>query len=83
MFHWNFPWASEFRWNPPDNTVKEEIIWSDGPSSEFKDQFMRQLLENLSKKHGKAFIWKFFVTSHGKGVVDGVGEQLSQLQGLQ
>ena len=34
---------------------------------------MRQLLENLSKKYNKQFVWKFTSTSHGKGVVDGVG----------
>ena len=28
----------------PDKDVTEEIIWSDGPSSEFKNQFMYLLI---------------------------------------
>ena len=50
-----------------------EIIWSDGPSSEFKNRFMVHLLQYLSRKYNKPFTWKYFATSHGKGVVDGVG----------
>ena len=30
------------------DAVKTEIIWSDGPSSEFKNQFMHYLTEKLS-----------------------------------
>ena len=37
---------------------------------------MRFLIQELSKKHGKLFIWKFSATSHGKGVVDGVGGKI-------
>ena len=57
----------------PNDEVKTEIIWSDGPSSEFKNQFMRYLIEKLSICYNKPFSWKFSATSHGKGVVDGVG----------
>ena len=56
-----------------DSDIETEIIWSDGPSSEFKNQFMRQLIEDFSLQYGKKFIWKFSATSHGKGVVDGIG----------
>ena len=56
-----------------DDSVEKEIIWSDGPSSEFKNKFMRHLMETLSKKYATPFMWKFSATSHGKGVVDGVG----------
>ena len=42
---------------------------------------MRFLIQNLSKTHGKPFIWKFSATSHSKGVVDGVcGQIKSSLQ---
>ena len=58
---------------PSNEHVTTEVIWSDGPSSEFKNQYMCFLIQGLSKKHGKPFIWKFSATSHGKGVVDGVG----------
>ena len=30
-------------------------------------------MESLSRVHGKEFVWKFSATSHGKGIVDGVG----------
>ena len=58
---------------PEDESVEKEIIWSDGPSSEFKNKFMRHLMETLSKKYAKPFMWKFFSNSHGKRVGDGVG----------
>ena len=53
-----------------------EVIWSNGPSSEFKNKYMCFLIQELSKKHGKPFIWKFSATSHGKGVVGGVGRKI-------
>ena len=57
---------------PEDDSVEKEIIWSDGPGLEFKNKFMRHLMETLSKKYAKPFMWKFSATSHGKGV-DGIG----------
>ena len=60
----------------PNENIDTEIIWSDGPSSEFKNKYMCFLIQELSKKHGKPFIWKFSATSHGKGVVDGVGGKI-------
>ena len=39
-----------------DDSVEKEIIWSDGPSSEFKNKFMRHLMETLSKKYAKPFM---------------------------
>ena len=44
----------------------EEVIWTDGPSSEFKNRFMAALLKELSGKYNKTFTWKYFATSHGK-----------------
>ena len=60
----------------PNDNVDTELIWSDDPSSEFKNQYMCFLIQELSKKHGKPFIWTFSATSHGKGVVDGVGGKI-------
>ena len=37
---------------------------------------MKQLIQNLSLKCNKPFKWKFSATSHGKGVVDRVGEKV-------
>lgn len=50
------------------------IIWSDGPSSEFKNKFICYFLFLLSKmqKRFSGFEWKYSATSHGKGVVDSV-----------
>ena len=53
--------------------MAEEIIWSDGSSSEFKNQFMCFLVQKLSSTYKKKFTWKFSASSHGKGAVDGVG----------
>ena len=36
-------------------------------------------METLSKKYAKPFMWKFSATSHGKGVVDGVGGKVKSM----
>ena len=51
--------------------VETEVVWSDGSSSEFKNQYIHLLMPELSNKYIKPFIWKFSATSYGKGVVDG------------
>ena len=38
-----------------------------------------KILYNLSQKYQKDFSWKYFATSHGKGVVDGVGGRAKSL----
>jgi len=38
----------------------EEIIYSDGPSSEFKNKFMVKVIHMLSVKYKKNFKWKYF-----------------------
>ena len=38
-----------------------------------KNKFTKRIMECLSQKYEKEFIWKFSATSHGNGVVDGVG----------
>ena len=57
----------------PNETVQEEIIWSDGPTSEFKNCYMQHLIQKLSAIYNKPFVWKFSATAHGKDVVNGVG----------
>ena len=64
---------------PEDESVEKEIIWLDGLSSEFKNKFIRHLMETLLKKYVKPFMWKFSATSHGKGVVDGVGGKVKSM----
>lgn len=55
------------------------VIYSDGPSCEFKNKYMAKVLHLLSNKYGGEWYWKFFATSHGKGVVDGVGGRAKSL----
>lgn len=54
-------------------------IFSDGPTSEFKNKFMARLVFLLSKKLQVQVFWKYFATSHGKGVVDGIGGSAKSL----
>lgn len=48
-------------------------IWSDGPSSQFKNKFMAALIQLLETRFKVKVVWNFFATSHGKGSVDGLG----------
>ena len=57
----------------------EDIIWSHGPTSEFKNKYMVKFLQSLSQKYNQQFSWKYFATSHGKGIVDSVGGRAKSL----
>ena len=63
----------------PNETVQEEIICSDGPTSEFKNRYIRHLIQKPSAVYNKPFVWRFSETAHGKGVVDGVGGRVKSL----
>ena len=52
--------------------VQQVHIFSDGPSSQFKNKYMASFYSILQRK-GLSIQWHFFATSHGKGVVDGLG----------
>ena len=54
----------------PDKDVAEGIIWSDGPSSEFKKQFICFLLQKLSSVYKKDFHGSFLPHLFKKRVVD-------------
>ena len=54
------------------------LLWSDGPSSQFKNRFMALFMEMSEEKHASNISWNFFATSHGKGVVYGVGGVLKR-----
>ncbi|CAL4130964.1 unnamed protein product [Meganyctiphanes norvegica] len=58
---------------PNFNSNEKLIIYTDGPSSEFKNKFCVKIVSNLSKKLKINVQWNYFATSHGKGVVDGIG----------
>lgn len=53
--------------------VEEVHIFSDGPSFQFKNKYMVQLLHTFQKNLGARISWHYFATSHRKGAVDGVG----------
>ena len=53
------------------------IVWSDGPSCEFRNQFCTgKLLYEMSQLIGRVSFWKYFAAGHGKGVCDGIGGSL-------
>lgn len=57
--------------------VKQAYVFSDGPSSQFKNKYIANFLHTLNKiVHIQ---WNFFATSHGKGVVDGIGGTVKRL----
>ena len=47
--------------------------WSDGPSTQFKNQYNFTNLLLHQGDHGMPADWNFFVTLHGKGENDGAG----------
>ena len=66
---------------PKNDEVKEEIIWSDGPTSEFKNKYMCHLMDKFSTKYNKRFLWKFSETF--QGVVDGIGGNVKSIVQIQ
>ena len=57
-------------------TVKTISVWSDGPSSQFKNKFITEVITALQDKHQINIKWNYFTTSHGKGPVDGTGDSV-------
>ena len=53
--------------------VSKVHYWSDGPSSQFKNQFNFTNLKFHEKDYQCMADWSFFATSHGKGENDGLG----------
>ena len=52
-------------------------MFSDGPSSQFKNKCIAHFLHTLNKI--VPIQWNYFATSHGKGVVDGIVGTLKRL----
>ena len=57
--------------------VTKAYIFSDGPSSQFKNKYIVSILSKLAKI--VQVQWNYFATSHGKGVVDGIGGTIKRL----
>ena len=58
-----------------DSTVKVLQLWSDGPSSQFKNRFIAAAIPRLEEKYCIKLCSNFFTSSHGKGLVDGLEVQ--------
>ena len=57
-----------------EEAVTNVDIFSDGSSSQFKNQYVFNFLSALRELHKlESLNWHFFATSHGKGAVDGIG----------
>lgn len=59
--------------------VKEVHCFSDGAASQFKQRFHFRNLIEIATNHDIQLSWHFFATSHGKGVVDGIGGVVKRL----
>lgn len=58
-------------------SVKHVYAFSDGPTSQFKNRYLVHFLHKLTNIVN--IQWNFFATSHGKGVVDGIGATVKRL----
>ena len=64
--------------------INKVSVWSDGPSSQFKNRYIAASLKVLQKKHKLQVIkWNYFATSHGKGPIDGTGGKLEHMSYLE
>ena len=63
------------------DSVKTVHIWSDGPSSLFKNWYIAAALPWLQAKTNIQIDWNFFAASHGKGTVDSIGGTIKSLAG--
>ena len=61
----------------PDS-VQTVSVWSDGPSSQFKNRFMVAVVPLLERKLKKGIVWNYFAALHGKGPVDETGSALKR-----
>lgn len=48
-------------------------IWSDGPTSQFKNKFMAAMIPHLENHFKIKITWNYFATAYGKGCIDGIG----------
>ena len=53
--------------------IKRISIWTDGPTSQFKNKFVFNLLKQLASTLDVQITWNFSATSHGKGPNDALG----------
>lgn len=61
------------------SSVKILKVWSDGPSSQFKNKYIAAIIHELETIFDLKIIWNYFATSHGKGCVDGLGATVKKI----
>ncbi|XP_067634704.1 uncharacterized protein [Eurosta solidaginis] len=61
------------------STVRILKMWSDGPSSQFKNKYIAALIPHFEEIFGMKIVWNYFATSHGKGCVDGIGATIKTI----
>jgi hypothetical protein len=64
------------------NDISESFtIFSDGPSCEFKNKYCVKMLHIINEKYPlpNKIQWAYSATSHGKGIVDGIGGHAKSL----
>lgn len=54
-------------------SMKAVSVFTDGAGSQFKQKYLFSNLHYWEQDHDVTITWNFFATSHGKGVVDGLG----------
>jgi hypothetical protein len=59
--------------------IKVVDCFSDGAASQFKQRFHFRNLVHIANERNIHLSWHFFATSHGKGVVDGIGGTVKRL----
>ena len=59
-------------------TVNELHYWRDGCSSQFRNRFNMSNVIYHEVEFGAEATWSYFETAHGKGAVDGIGEEVKR-----
>ncbi len=65
------------------STIKIVKVWSDGPSSQFKNKYIAAIIPLFERIFQLKIVWNYFATSHGKSCIDGIGAAVkSKVKGL-
>ncbi|KAG4075427.1 hypothetical protein HA402_015080 [Bradysia odoriphaga] len=59
-------------------TVKTVRIWSDGPTSQFKNRYIASVILRFEELFKVKIYWNFFATAHGKACIDGIGASVKK-----
>ena len=61
------------------NPKMETLSSSHGAASQFKNKCTMQYASKMAMEENILLEWNYFSTSHGKGVVDGIGGTLKKM----